>query len=259
MKTPYDEFAETYDQEFGDLTNDVGFWVALSKGAQPPVLELACGTGRVAIPIAQAGVPVVGVDSSKEMLARAQDKADMVDGLPLNLVQADMRTFSLDEQFGLAIVAANSFLHLIKPEDQRRALANIRRHLCDSGLLAIHVFVPDVRKIAADAGASSERPLRFRREFVDPLNEQRVVVWESRRYDTHRQRIWNRFVYERLDESGLVVQRSHRTMELCYIWKNEMQYLLELTGFEVEDLYSGFEREPFVPDSTAMVWMARKA
>ena len=79
MKTEYDVFANSYDLEYGQTQVDLDFYISLAKAAQPPVLELACGTGRVTIPIARAGVPIVGVDSATEMLARAQEKVDSVD------------------------------------------------------------------------------------------------------------------------------------------------------------------------------------
>jgi SAM-dependent methyltransferase len=237
----------------------LGFYVALAREAEPPVLELACGTGRVTVPIARAGVPIFGVDSASEMLARAQQKVDSVGRLPVTLVEGDMRTFELDQRFGLALIPARSFLHLLTPEDHKAALLNIRRHLLDDGRLAMNMFVPDLEMIVAHASHPRAHDLAFSDEFVDPLDQQRIVVWRSLWYDTFRQRIHARFVYERLDDDGTVIARRHKGYTLCYIFRNEMEYLFELCGYEVEALYGDFEGTPFGPDSTEMVWVARKA
>jgi SAM-dependent methyltransferase len=258
VKTEYDAFAESYDLEYGQFRGDLGFYTALAQTSEPPVLELACGTGRVLIPIARAGVPVVGVDSSAEMLARAREKLDAVGGLPAKLVEADMRSFALDQKFGLAIVPARSFLHLLTPDDHKRALHNIREHLAESGRLAMNFFVPSLQRIADVDSSVLGQALRLRSEYTDPRSGERVAVWHSERYDTYRQRVHVRFVYERLDEDGVVTARQHKSYTLCYIFRNEMQHLLELCGYEVEDLYGDFSRAPFGPDSSEMVWVARK-
>jgi SAM-dependent methyltransferase len=193
------------------------------------------------------------------MLARAQEKVDSIGRLPVTLVEGDMRTFAIDQSFGLAIVPARSFLHLLTPDDQKIALSNIRRHLVDGGRLAMNIFVPDLEMIVAHANGSTARDLAFSHEFVDPMNQQRITVWRSLWYDTFRQRIHARFVYERLDDDGTVLSRHHKRYTLCYIFRNEMEHLLNVCGYEVEALYGDFERTAFGPKSSEMVWVARKA
>ena len=256
MRTEYDAFAHSYDLEHGHFRDDLDFYVGLAKASRAPVLELACGTGRVTIPIARAGVPITGVDSSPEMLARAQEKVDSVGGLPITLVEGDMRTFRTRQRYGLAIIPARSFLHLLTPDGHKAALLNIRKHLRDGGKLVLNIFVPNVQIIAEHASHSLGQPLQFDYEFVDPANEQRIVVWRSHHYDTHRQRIDVRFVYERLDDDGTVLDRRHKCYTLCYIFCNEMRHLLELCGYEIEALYGDFCRSPFTEESTEMVWVA---
>jgi SAM-dependent methyltransferase len=256
MTTEYDVFAETYEYEYGTLTIDLDFYLEEARAAQPPVLELACGTGRVTLPIARAGVPVVGVDSSVEMLARARQKSSG-DDLPLRWVQADMREFELEERFGLAIIPARSFLHLLDPGDHVRALENIRTHLRPGGRLALNFFVPNTR-ILAEHTASTAQMLKLRSEFTRPESGRRVAVWESRRYDLHRQRIHQHFRYEELDAEGRVQAVRYRAYTLCYIWPREMEHLLARCGFEVEATYGGFDRRPFDADSTEQIWVARR-
>ncbi|MBN1641305.1 MAG: class I SAM-dependent methyltransferase [Anaerolineae bacterium] len=256
--TEYDAFAESYDLEYGQYRGDLEFYTALASQAALPVLELACGTGRVTIPIARAGVPITGVDSSVGMLVRAREKADAIGGLPVTWVEGDMRTFALEQRFGLAIIPARSFLHLLTPDDQKAALRNIHTHLIAGGRLAINFFVPNLQRIAEISASALRGALQLDDEYVDPLSGQRVIVWHSQSYDTYRQRIHVRFVYERVDDAGAVIARQHKSYTLCYIHRNEMQHLLELCGYAVDALYGDFAGSPFGPDSKEMVWVARK-
>lgn len=257
MTTEYDAFAGTYDLEYGTTRVDLGFYVAAARAAQPPVLELACGTGRITIPIARADVPVTGVDSSREMLACARAKLDAEGPLPVTLVEGDMRTFALDERFGLAIIPARSILHLLTPEDHVTALSNVHRHLIPGGRLALNSFVPNLRMIVERPESSLGQALTYSHAFVDPDSGQQVLVWQSLQHETYRQRIHAHFVYEWVDEAGASVARRHREYTLCYIYRNEMEHLLARCGFEVEALYGDFEGGAFGPESTEMVWVAR--
>jgi SAM-dependent methyltransferase len=258
VKTEYDAFAASYDLEYGTTRVDLAFYVGLATAARPPVLELACGTGRVTLLIAQAGVPITGVDSSQEMLARARAKVDAAGTLPVTLVEGDMRTFQLDERFGLAIIPARSFLHLLTPEDHVAALRNVRAHLLDGGRLALNFFVPDLRTIVEHAESTLGQSLSYSHKFDDPETGQEVLVWRSLQHETYRQRIYAHFVYEWVDEAGATVARRHKHYTLCYIHRNEMEHLLARCGFKVEALYGDFEGAPFDAESTEMVWVATR-
>jgi SAM-dependent methyltransferase len=145
--------AEAYDRALEgprqpDTTDDVPFYVDLARAAAARgerVLELGCGTGRVTLPIADAGAEVVGLDSSAAMLAIARRKRD--DGNP-RWVEADMRDFDLAERFGLVMIPFRSFLHLLTPADQRACLARVREHLLPGGRFALNFFNPDPRLLA---------------------------------------------------------------------------------------------------------------
>jgi SAM-dependent methyltransferase len=271
MATEYDFFADVYDFQYGTTTVDLDFYVSEAKAAQPPVLELACGTGRVTLPIARAGVPIVGVDSSVRMLDRAREKAASLgdssttggpsasgQDLPVRWVQADMREFHLEERFGLAIIPARSFLHLLNPDDHVQALSNIREHLAPGGRLILNLFVPDLRMIAEHTGTTREM-LKFQHEFNDSTSGARVAVWESRRYDIHLQRIYQHYRYEQLDDKGFVIATRYRSFTLCYIWPREMAHLLACCGLEVEGVSGWFDHRPLDADSTEQIWVAHRA
>jgi hypothetical protein len=177
--------------------------------------------------------------------------------LPVRWVEADMRDFSLEDRFGLAIIPFRSFLHLLTTDDQVQALTNIRDHLLPGGKLAFNIFVPNLRMIAEHATTTTQM-LRYMRDFTDSDTGARIAIWGSRRYDLDTQRIHQTYRYEQLDDQGFVVAARYRTYTLCYIWPREMEHLLARCGFEVEHLYGWFDRKPFDAKSIEQVWVAKK-
>ena len=142
----YDLYAATYDAQFRERLDDVPFYVEEAKRAEPPVLELACGTGRVLIPVAKAGVQVYGLDSSAAMLDVCRRKvAKLAEDLQarITLSEADMRDFSFDERFGLIYCPFRAFLHLMTPEDQITALRRIHDHLRKGGRFTAFGIAPE--------------------------------------------------------------------------------------------------------------------
>ena len=143
--------AEAYDADLGrsaDAMEDVPFYVELAQEAAArgeAVLELGCGTGRVTIPIAQAGVEVVGLDNAPAMLDIARRKAAAA-GVDVRWVTGDMRTFRLDRRFGLVIIPFRSFLHMLTDADQQACLSRVYEHLLPGGRFALNFFV---QKLAA--------------------------------------------------------------------------------------------------------------
>lgn len=259
MTTEYDAFASIYDLQSGLFEADLDFYVELAQQVEPPILELAAGTGRVSLPIARAGVPIIGIDSSAEMLSVARHKLDEEGPrLPLRLVQADMRDFDLPDSvgtFGLAIIPYRSFLHLTTVEDQIACLTNVHKHLRDGGLLALAFFVPDIDTVAAYC-TKLGRAVSYRYSFTLPDNGNEIEVWEYRQYRIHDQFIDQRFVYHEWDKDGVLLRTTRRRYTLCYIWPREFEHLLIRCGFEVEALYGWFDKRPFDKDSTEQVWVA---
>ena len=261
MTTEYDAFAAIYDIQSGAFGDDLDFYVDLAQAVEPPVLELATGTGRVSIPIAHAGVPVIGIDSSTEMLAMARRKVENEDpDFPLRLVQADMRNFDLPDSkgtFGLAIIPFRSFLHLTTLEDQIACLTRVRDHLREGGLLALNFFVPDIALIAAYRSELG-RSVSYCYSFTAPDSGNEIEVWEYRQYRAHDQFIDQRFVHHEWAADGTLLRSTRRGYTLCYIWPREFEHLLARCGFEVEALYGWFDKRPFDKGSTEQVWVAQK-
>ncbi len=252
MGSPYDQWAAIYDSVYAYVTDDIPFYVeeALSSGG--PVLELGCGTARVAIPIARSGIDVVGVDSSPAMLEVARTKVDdarLTDRL--TLVEADMRDFSLSERFSLAIIPFRGFLSLLSVEDQMLTLGNIKRHLAPGGKLAFNIFVPDLNMLVQEGDVA----YHFR-DVTDAVTGKGQVMWHQSAYDNYNQIIDARVIVDQLDIDGVVERRLYKDFRLRYSHRWEIEHLLTVCGYEVESLFSDFDRSPFDEASTEMVWVA---
>jgi SAM-dependent methyltransferase len=141
---------ELYDAMFG-AEEHAAHYSALAAERPGAVLELACGTAQLTVPLAQAGRIVVGLDSSPAMLAAARRRVTAA-GAAVDLVEADMRAFDLGRRFALVFIARNSLLHLGTAEDFAATFAAVRRHLAPGGVFAFDVFNPDVHILAQPAG-----------------------------------------------------------------------------------------------------------
>jgi SAM-dependent methyltransferase len=252
-------YAALYEYRATGLEGDVQFYVEEAQRAGSPVLELGCGTGRILIPVAQAGLAITGLDLSVPMLDIARRKVAALDSAPrsrIELVEGDMRRFSLGRRFQLAMIPYRAFLHLLTPEDERQALECIREHLADDGRLIFNIFDPRLETIAAHSGPFGSA-LKKVSEFVHPETGRRFVVWDTRQYDTERQVISQYFIHEELDDEGRVVSKTYAPLTLRYVFRYEMQYLLELCGYTIEALYGDFRHGPFHYGGE-QIWVARR-
>ncbi|HLZ27334.1 MAG TPA: class I SAM-dependent methyltransferase [Chloroflexota bacterium] len=235
---------------------DVPLYLELARAQGRRVLEVACGSGRVLLPLVRAGCDVVGVDVSPHMLALARAKLDAEPTTrgEARLVQADMRTFDLDPKaFDLAISAVKSLAYLTERDDQLRCLRTIAAHLRPGGLLAIDFLHPRPEWIAAAPGSMRDDLLQRVPDQGFTLSRVESVVST----DLARQVRVIRSAYEVIDDRGAVVTK--RFVEWPYRWtyRFEAEHLLERAGFTIEGLYGGYQREPFTATSASMVFLAR--
>lgn len=252
--------ADLYDSYSTGLDGDEAFYVEEAKKADGPVLEIACGTGRIMIPIAESGVSIVGLDRAPAMLEVARRKIAALPEEPrrrMQIVEGDMRTFSLERRFPLAIIPYRAFLHLMTADDQRRALACIREHLADGGRLVFNVFDPSIELIAAYM-RPPRGTLNHLGSFTHPSTGRRVMVSDTRRYDPLEQTLEEHRFFEEVDDEGRVLSKTTTPLNLRYVHRFEMQHLLERCSYEVEALYGDFRRGPF-RHGNEQVWVARRA
>jgi len=228
----YDQIARIYDPWSRTVVEDVAFYVGHAAGHGGPVLELGVGTGRIAVPVAAAGVAVVGVDLSAGMLEVAREHADAagVSGL-VDLRQGDMRDPPVEGQFPLVAIPFRSLLHMETDADRRAVLAAVRAHLAPDGRFVFDVFTPGAEDIADTHGRWLER---------EP------GIWE--RAD------WN----ERTRTLLLRVRGAGGEAEMSLAWLSvpEWRALLEEEGFELEALYGWFDGSPWTGGEDS-VWVCR--
>jgi ubiquinone/menaquinone biosynthesis C-methylase UbiE len=246
-----------YDYVATGVEGDVAFYVEEARSAGSPVLELGCGTGRILIPTAEAGVEVVGLDAAPDMLAIARHKLER---LPphvqsrVQFVEGDMRRFALDRPFSLVTIPYRAFLHNLNVEDQLQTLRRVRGHLSESGRLILNIFDPKVQNLAA--GKWSMPPDRCR-EFVHPRTGNRVLIKEAFTYDLERQMVEGAFLFDEIDATTeQIVGTIQSPLTLRYIFRYEMEHLLTLAGFRIEALFGDFKRGPFVAGGE-QIWVAR--
>ncbi|MEO5575913.1 MAG: class I SAM-dependent methyltransferase [Gaiellaceae bacterium] len=225
----YDPFAPIYDDWSAHMTEDIAFYVELARETEGPLVELAVGNGRVAIPVArETGRRVLGIDASAAMLAQALERAEDA-GVELELRHGDMRELELGEPAGLIYVPARSLLHLPTWADRRRVFERVHASLRSGGRFAWNAFVFDPRIAARNDGEWSEQNgVRHRIDHAKHDNRIDVTL-----------------------ESGDAVS-------LWWLNRSEWEGLIETAGFEVEALYGGFEREPFDETANEFVWVVRK-
>jgi ubiquinone/menaquinone biosynthesis C-methylase UbiE len=245
-----------YDQYFVGVEGDVEFYADEAQDTGGPVLELGCGTGRILLAVAETGIRTVGLDLADDLLDIARAKLAEASGQMQEcaaLVKGDMRQFSLDQRFRLVTIPYRTFQHLLTPVDQEQALTCIRDHLEEEGRLVFNTFDP-----LADLMAEGFRGrMRKDTDFVDRETGNRVVVWYNRQYDPEVQLLEQEIIYEEVDRSDQVVGRTYGQLTLRYASRYEIQYLLELCGFELEALYGDFEGGAY-PGFGEQVWVARK-
>jgi len=240
----YRDFAHAYDEYTPGVDGDVAFYRELAREAGT-VAELGVGTGRIAIPTAEAGIPVIGLDREASMLTVAREKAEAVGVASLlTLYEGDMRSFVLDEPVPLVTIPFRTFLHNLTTQDQTATLESCHRALVPGGRLALNVFNPDLRKMARwmERGAGRWEPFG---------------AWEGfeaqQAYGVAEQIVTTSL---RVRDAGGKWRRT--SIRLRYVHRYEMQHLLERSGFQVESLAGDFVGGSFAEGSPEMVWVARR-
>ncbi len=253
-------YAQTYDLTVPDWLGEIDFYQALAAEASAKgqaVLEVACGTGRVAIRLAQEGSDVVGLDLSSAMLDVARKKSAGMHNL--RWVEADMRSFDLGEYFGLAIVPGHSFQNILTAADQFTCLDSIRRHLVAGGLLVVHLDQPEPSWLGALTGELGG-VFESVGEFVHPQTGHLVRTLQAWSYEPSTQTAISHRIWETLGPDGEVVERLDRgPIRLHCVFRCEMEHLLARAGFTVEAVYGDFFRGPLRDESSEMIWVASVA
>jgi ubiquinone/menaquinone biosynthesis C-methylase UbiE len=262
----YHAIAEYYDAEnerLPWLQRDVPFFLRqLPRGARGPknkrlnILELAAGTARAAIPIAQAGHRVVGVDYARDMLTIAKRKRDAV-GLgdrELALVNADVLKLDLAERFDVVAIFFNTFLGFTTLEQQDQFLEVVQKHLKPrGGMFWLDIFQPNLALMANEVSKGIDATI-----FHVPALNRTVFVNVDVRRDPSKQLQRVTFNYRWHDVNG-VEHRQRTEFDLTFIFPRELQILLERNGFVIEKMFGDYDGEPLDADSPRIIARCRIA
>ncbi len=224
----HEGFADRYDEWSAEMTEDVPFYVELARETDGALVELAVGSGRVAIPVAEAtGRAVLGIDTSPAMLAQARERAEAA-GVELELREGDMRELELDQPAGLVYCPFRGLLHLPTWADRRRVFERVAASLRPGGRFAWNAFAFDHAIAARLDGEHQDAPVPHSLRYA--VGDNRIDIT--------------------LDGGG--------TSSLWWATKNEWLGLIDVAGLEVEALYGGFDRRPFDDESREYVWVTRR-
>jgi SAM-dependent methyltransferase len=228
----YDQIARLYDPWSRSVVEDVAYYVEEALHSGGPVLELGVGTGRIAVPIASAGVPVVGVDLSEGMLGVARERAELA-GVDLDLRQGDMRDPPVEGTFPLVVIPFRSLLHMETDHDRRAVLRVVAKLLEPNGRFVFDVFAPGADDIADTHGRWIER---------EP------GIWERADWD------------EQTRTLILRVRGPEGDAEMSLAWLSvpEWKELLRDEGFVVDAVYGWFDRQPWRGGEDS-IWVCRYA
>ncbi|MBN2308965.1 MAG: class I SAM-dependent methyltransferase [Candidatus Hydrogenedentes bacterium] len=255
----YDAWADYYDLIHTGLPGEAEFYVGQAVRIGGITLELGCGTGRLAIPMAMSGVHVVGLDNSRPMLEICQAKIEAIGDTPgrLDLVEADMIDFSLDARFDFIAMAYRTFMHALTQEDQHACLGAVHRHLKDDGLFVLNVWAARPSLIARFLGGHGGT-LRLIGRHPAPEGNGRLVHYCAATYNEHAQTFTETHVLEEVDEDGRITGAIDLPLTRVWFTPREMGNLLRSCGFTVEAVFGDFDCRPFTDSSSEMIWLLRK-
>jgi len=255
----YASVAELYDHVVAHHTRpDIQFYVDAARQAGGRVLELGCGTGRVLIPTARAGVEITGLDASPHMLAVCRRRLESESSdirARVHLVQGDMREFSFPRTFRLAMIPFRPFQHLTTVGDQLSCLQSVHRSLADDGLLLFDLFNPSLEALVNRpiGEETDEEP-----EFATPDGRRIIRRHKMVSQDRFNQVNQSELIYYVTHPDGRKERLVH-AFAMRYLFRFEAEHLLARAGFAGEHLFAGFDKSPFGSKYPGeLVFVARK-
>jgi SAM-dependent methyltransferase len=237
-----------YDALNRDIVADIPFYVDEAGRARGPVLELACGTGRLAIPIAQSGIEITGLDLTPSMLAHAREKAKHA-GVEIEWLEGDCRSFALGRQVALIFMGFNSMQHMHDHASLAGVFSCVRQHLAPGGRFIFDVFNPKLAMLARQPGERLHE-----RDYQDPDGRGTIALEHTVRYDDASQVSHIQFYFTRRGE-----EQDFRVEELslrCF-FPQELDLLVRSQGFTILEKFGNFERKPFASGDPKQVVVCR--
>ena len=219
------------------------------------VIDIACGTGAVLLYLAEHGIIADGTDLS-EAMCKVADRKAKDKGFSLHIFPANMTEFKSDKKYSCAIIARSGFMHLLTSDLQRMALLNIRENLVEGGMLTFNTFDPHPF-FQAQQMKTKEDDYSLRLEYINKQG-QRERIYNAISYDPYTQIMSGNWKFETMDDGGTVIGERVRPLKMRQTYRQEMKYLLELTGYESVNVYGGYHKESGDGSAKNVIWCVKK-
>lgn len=236
-------FARLYDGLFDNFVEDIDFYVNLGKKVNASILELGCGTGRLTLPLARAGCRVIAIDRQQDMLNILREKLKKETQEVrenVQIIKEDFRKlkYPFGCKFKLILLPFNLFLNLVAQKDQLSALKNIRKHIDDKGLLVIDLNLPNVEKMIKEDGK-----MKFFYN-TSKIHRKTIIEYYCTKYNFPNQTEKVSSIMEEVGSDG-TAKKFLTKDTLCFVFPKEMKLLLELTNFNLTDIWCSYKGDKF--------------
>jgi SAM-dependent methyltransferase len=254
MADPYDLLIRYYDAENAGFVEDFAAYSLLTDRFDGPVLDVGCGTGRVAFQLVRQGIKVTGVDLSPKMLERARARAQKqgIGAKQLTLHEGDIRQMALDGSFNLAILTYNTFMHFLDHRSQIKTLERLAALIRPGGGLALDLPNPIEIFSAPDVPG-----LILERTFNDPETGQPVFQQSLASLDRVTQIMDLTWIYDRMAPDGRI-NRLIVPLQIRYTFASEIELLLERTGWAGIECYGTYDFDPYEESSPRLFVVATR-
>ncbi|WP_437828106.1 class I SAM-dependent methyltransferase [Niallia taxi] len=240
-----------YDKENESFIPEIPFILKWATKKQGPIIDIACGTGRVTIPLAKNGYNLVGVDINEGMLAHAKKKAANLH-LQIRWIEQDCTQLDLSIKSNLVYSVGNSFQHFLTNESQDGLLTSINKSLEVEGLFIFNTRFPSVEELLQP---STEE---YWRSYTDNETLNTVDLFTISEYDSLKQIQHYTTIRKYKDNAGDIIKEKRTNISLRYVFPQEIERLLFAFGFEILHLYSDWNETPITNDSYEMIYVCRK-
>jgi SAM-dependent methyltransferase len=253
---------EEYDREHLGDDEDIGFYLSLSRRLAPrKVLELGCGTGRIALPLAELGFEVIGLDNQPEMLQKAEERRRQARNEireRLQFFEGDMRTWTASRDFDLILIPASSITHVHSLEDQLAVWNTCHDNLRPGGRLLVDVTMPNLASFADSFRVPPRTPVEIDIDNINESDGTRLIRRKTTRYLSHEQRAQIRFMYEKYQD-GRGVETFLDDFESHVFFPRELRLLFIHTGYEVEETMGDYVGRALKADSPIIIMIGRRS
>ncbi|WP_280771934.1 class I SAM-dependent methyltransferase [Salipaludibacillus daqingensis] len=240
-----------YDKENEPFQQDIALILKWASRVKGTIIDLACGTGRATIPLANKGYNVIGVDLEKKMLDEAIKKS-LKQNLSIDFIQQDCTQLHLNIKSHFIYSIGNSFQHFLTNHAQDKFLESVNKHLVMGGIFIFGTRFPSEDELVE----SSEN--KYWRTYEDSETKYKVEVYLKSEYDSITQLQHNETTRRFINNEGNIIKESKTELSLRYVFPKEMERLLNSSGFEIVHVYGDWNETPLTNASNEMIYICKK-